>query len=126
MKACTSSTVGFSVAGTLVIVSNGTTSYLMNLLSSSISVFILTFDSLRLSNYPSITSLVDLHRPTFVSCLASLRSIECRMKSLAVIYLIYPTLFGFSISIVQCLVFESGSIIDKVFYFLALTIVDSE
>ena len=126
MKACTSSAIGFLVVDTPIIVANGTTSCLMKLLSSSISIFILTFYSLRLPNYPSITSLVDLHRPTFVSCPASPRSIECIVKSSAVISSIYPALLGFAISMVKCHVSGSCPSIDKVLCFLALTIADPE
>ncbi len=126
MKAYTSVVVGFLVAGTPMIVASGTTSFLINLFSSSISAFILIFHNLRPSNCPSITSLLDLHKPTLVSCLASPRSIECRVQSSGLISYILPTPFGLAISMVKCLVSRSCPSIDKVFCFLAFTIADPE
>ena len=105
-------------------VANGTTNYLKNLFNSSILALILIFDNLRLSSCSSITSLLDLHRPTFVSCLAPQRSIECKVKSSGVMSSILPTFFGFPISMVKYPISRSCPSIDRVFYFLAFTIVD--
>ena len=120
MRAWTSEIVGFLVTDTpSEIVANVVISCMMNLFNYSISTFILIFDNIRLSIYPSINSLLDLHKPIFVSCLASPRSTKCRVKSSVIMSLILPPLFSLAISIVKANISGSCPNIDKFFYFFS-------
>ena len=124
MSAWTLAVVGSIVIGIPKILSNGVTNYLMKPFSSWISTFILTFNNLRLSHYPLITSFVDFYKPTLVSFLASTRSTECKAKSSRNISSILPSLVSFTISIVRCPVSGSYPSINTFFYFLTFLSVD--